>query len=209
MSAVAEHLPLPVGARFAAPARRSRVDTWAAPNPTQLVLDPWAAPVGLAVARTRVSPWSAPSAATRITWMPSPAALLPPPVAFQRVDQPEAAIATERAIATVRAFVESPRKSALLVPTALVAPIVADAPISTVGATEPGLDTLSLVEPMPAGHEFASEPTVQLAPPRVAPPQVGTAIGDRTSKARWRLAAIVTGVGAATAAVVTLLASVL
>jgi hypothetical protein len=199
MSTVAEHLPLPVGTRFAAPVRRSRIDVWAAPDPTQLVLDPWAAPVGLPVARTLMSPWSPPTASTRITWMPAPAVLFPPPNAAGLVREPDAEVATERALATLRAFAEGPHRSAR--PTAdsveTRTPFdAAPASIAVVRSDSPPMaDPLRIV--------------TTAAQPVFAPPQPGTAVDNGPSPVRWRVIAVVSGIGVAVAAAVTLLASVL
>ncbi|WP_154723292.1 hypothetical protein [Ilumatobacter coccineus] len=205
MNMVAEHLPLPVGARVAAPARRSKIDVWAAPDPAELVLDPWAAPVGLPVARTRVSPWSAPVASARVTWMPAPAALLPAPTALQTPaldaePAPDAALATERAIATLRAFTRSPE--------AVTTPPTLGRLQPPVGSPLPAPRLASAPDALPAPS--AATRAADDAPlPAFAPPHAGTAVRDRSSVARWRLVALVSGVGAATVAVVTLLASVL
>lgn len=192
---VAEHLPLPVGARVAAPSRRSKVDTWAAPDPAALVLDPWAAPVGLPVARTRVSPWAAPTAATRITWMRAPDVLHPAPAAAV-----DSALATERAIATLRAFAQAPRDTARPPAVAQLQPPVGVPLASPLVGTAPA----ALPAPTLATRAPSADTGAEFAPPRP-----DTAVRDRSSVARWRLVALVSGVGAATVAVVTLVASVL
>ncbi|MEM1331900.1 MAG: hypothetical protein AAGG08_00455 [Actinomycetota bacterium] len=68
-------LPLPAGATVAVPAR-SVAQAWAAPRAADLVLDPWAAPVGPPIAQLLISPWPAPDASMRIVTMPPPAALV-------------------------------------------------------------------------------------------------------------------------------------
>lgn len=73
--ATSASLPLPAAARVAAPTSRSVAQAWAAPRAADLVLDPWAAPVGPPIAVTLLSPWPAPQASMRIISMPPPAAL--------------------------------------------------------------------------------------------------------------------------------------
>ncbi len=73
MTAPVPSLPLPVGARLSSPRRLTA--TWAPPRASDLVLDPWSAPVGQPIARSTVSPWPAPDASMRILSMPPPVAL--------------------------------------------------------------------------------------------------------------------------------------
>lgn len=110
MSASSHPLPLPAGARVAPPLRRAAPERWAAPDPATLVIDPWAPPVGAAVASSAPASWAAPAAHTRVRWMASPAALYPAPALFRSSSSPSRAAeaSTERALETLRAIAAAP-----------------------------------------------------------------------------------------------------
>ena len=80
MNAYSRTLPLPGGTRVGAELREvgssalDRRTTWAAPDPSTLVLDPWGAPAASAVIRTLHAPWPVPDASMRVD--------MPPPAAF-------------------------------------------------------------------------------------------------------------------------------
>ena len=240
MSAVTHQLPLSAGAGLVTPSRRARVGAWAAPDPTALVLDPWAAPVGRPVALATTSPWSPPVGQSRVAWMASPAALLPAPTT-----------ATGRgALATLRALAETPigpfpptpsveragaSSGSLLQrpPLPRPAPRVSTAfpapdPATRVGATtssasEPTVERSARIADASPSTETSSSVTPSTVTsssvtPSAVSPSTGSPADDVedtsgvTGRAEregvhWRLVAMVSGVGAATAAVVTLISA--
>ncbi len=127
-------LHLPVGARTG-PTSRSVAEAWAAPRAADLVLDPWAAPIGPPIAQLLLSPWPAPDPAMRIVTMPPPVALAPvPDLTLQATSMAESTDAALAAItaATVRAQA----------PTA--APVGETAAAPAVVATQSGASTARL-----------------------------------------------------------------
>jgi hypothetical protein len=109
MNAYSRTLPLVGGNGLAAPVRESgssaldRRTTWAAPDPSTRVLDPWAAPAGHAVIRTDRSPWAAPDPSMRVA-LPAPVAgsavvvsnIVEP---FHPIDVPDLAVVRQAAFA--------------------------------------------------------------------------------------------------------------
>lgn len=160
--------------------RRASSVRWAAPDPAALVLDPWAAPIGVGIADGSAAAWQPPVAHTRIRWMPAPAALLPPPAALAGAPTPAPpSAATERALATLRAISAAPTDVRELPPLRPLPPPTGASPLAAPVPT--------FASPDPAARVTAD-----------APPLV-----------RWRLIALVTAVGASVAATVTLLAALL
>ena len=123
MSTGSHQLPLPVGARVSPASRRVVSERWSAPDPATLVLDPWAAPVGLAVALDAPAPWVAPPAHTRIRWMASPAALHPTPALFRSTSSPAEPTKVADVEPTKVADVEESTERALAALRTIVAPV--------------------------------------------------------------------------------------
>lgn len=118
------------------------------------------------------------------------------------VATPDASVATARAIATLRALADSPQHGIHAgSPAELLHGPVGAAGQVNIPSSEPPA-TLSLVDPLPPLLGIELE-----IGKGFAPPDAGAAVVGGRSIARWRLAAIVGGVGAATVAVVTLLTS--
>ena len=209
MNAVTRQLPVPAGAGFVIPARRARVDVWAAPDPETLVLDPWAAPVGRPVALAAVSPWSPPVGQSRVRWMASPAALLPAPT----TPTGRGALATLRSLAEtpVGPFPPAPGvERAATAPDSLLQRPPLSPPTWTAPAFAPP-DPATLVGPTtddPVGeHEAAVDHRIVGGEPAVESVPENTTVDREREGVQWRLVAMVSGVGAATAAVVTLLSA--
>ncbi len=109
MNVYSRTLPLAGGNGVAAPVRESgssaldRRTTWAAPDPSTRVLDPWAAPARHAVIRTDRSPWAAPDPSMRVAF-PAPVSgsavvvsnIVEP---FHPIDVPDLAVARQAALA--------------------------------------------------------------------------------------------------------------
>ncbi len=76
MNAYPRTLPLPVGTRVGGELRETgssaldRRTTWAAPDPSTMVFDPWGAPSARAVIRAVLAPWPAPDASMRVDMAP-------------------------------------------------------------------------------------------------------------------------------------------